>query len=91
MPWKEYLDIATKAQRKLAPELASAAARRPDSASASARRSTALSCRSIRIVPEPAPTAADVPMIICSTVNEQSPAWTDASRSNSRSRKSPRS
>ena len=32
--------------------------------------------------PEAAPTAADVPMIICSTENEQAPAWTDASLMN---------
>ena len=32
--------------------------------------------------PEAAPTAANVPMIICSTENEQAPAWTDASLMN---------
>jgi para-nitrobenzyl esterase len=32
--------------------------------------------------PEAAPTAAEVPMIICSTLNEQSPSWTDASLEN---------
>ena len=32
--------------------------------------------------PEPAPTAAAVPMLICSTFNEQSPSWTDASLEN---------
>jgi para-nitrobenzyl esterase len=30
-------------------------------------------------VPEPAPTAAAVPMMICSVETEQAPAWTDAS------------
>ena len=32
--------------------------------------------------PEPAPTAAAVPMLICSTIDEQSPSWADASLEN---------
>jgi para-nitrobenzyl esterase len=32
--------------------------------------------------PEPAPTAAAVPMLICSTTDEQSPSWADASLEN---------
>ncbi len=32
--------------------------------------------------PEPAPTAASVPMLICSTFDEQSPSWADASLEN---------
>jgi para-nitrobenzyl esterase len=33
-------------------------------------------------VPQAAPTAADVPMLISSVLNEQSPAWTDSSLEN---------
>ena len=50
-----------------------------DCAPASARRLTATILPQHPYAPEPAPTAANVPMIICSTMNEQSPAWTDAS------------
>ncbi len=32
--------------------------------------------------PDASPTAANVPMIICLTENEQAPAWTDASPMN---------
>ena len=69
MPWKQYLRASPrKAQRKLAAGSPAADGRRPGCAPASARRSTARSCRSTRTRRTPAPTAAHVPMIICSTV-----------------------
>ena len=80
MPWKDYYAIATKAQQKLAAETAGAGARA--CGAGSARSWTAASCRSTRTTPSAAPTAAQVPMIICSTFNEQSPSWTDASLEN---------
>ena len=76
MPWQEYYSIATRAQQKLSSESAGAGGGM---------------CRGFSPVvdgnvlpqhpyyPEPAPTAAQVPMIICSTLNEQSPSWTDSS------------
>jgi para-nitrobenzyl esterase len=79
MPWKTYYEIATRAQRKLAAELA--AAKTPVSG---LRAGFSPSVDGTILPqhpysPEAAPTAANVPMIICSTENEQSPAWTDAS------------
>ena len=76
MPWKDYLALATKAQQKLA----GSAAR----AGGGLRRGfnpvvDGACCRSIPYHPEPAPTAAQVPMLICSTFHEQSPSWIDAS------------
>jgi para-nitrobenzyl esterase len=79
MPWKDLVDLATKVQRKLAAETAAA-------------NPTAVGLRlgfgpsvdgsvlpQHPYAPEAAPTAATVPMLICSTFNEQSPAWMDAS------------
>jgi para-nitrobenzyl esterase len=79
MPWKTYYEIATRAQRKLAAELA--AAKTPVSG---LRAGFSPSVDGTILPqhpysPEAAPTAANVPMIICSTENEQAPAWTDAS------------
>jgi para-nitrobenzyl esterase len=79
MPWKTYYEISTRAQRKLAAELA--AAKTPVSG---LRAGFSPSVDGTILPqhpysPEAAPTAANVPMIICSTENEQSPAWTDAS------------
>ena len=77
LPWKEYYDIATRAQRKLNAELTAAG-------TATGFRTSFYPSVDGTIlpqhpyVPEAAPTAAHVPMIICSTKNEQSPAWTDA-------------
>ena len=79
MPWKELYEIATKAQRAAAAE-----------AQAANRNAVGLRLGFGPSVdgyvlpqhpyaPEAAPTAATVPMIICSTFNEQSPAWMDAS------------
>lgn len=79
MPWKEFYEVATKAQRKLQAETQAA-------------NRTAVGMRfgfgpsvdgtvlpQHPYFPEPSATAATVPMLICSTRNEQSPAWMDAS------------
>ncbi|MGE5127611.1 MAG: carboxylesterase/lipase family protein [Betaproteobacteria bacterium] len=75
LPWKEFLAIATKADQKLRQELGGSRGLR----------------RGFNPVvdgavlpqhpfhPEPAPTAAGVPMLISSTFNEQSPSWSDSS------------
>ncbi len=74
LPWKEFLAIASKAQQKLNQEAPGAPGLR----------------RNFNPVvdggvlpqhpfhPEPAPTAAGVPMLISSTFNEQSPSWNDS-------------
>jgi para-nitrobenzyl esterase len=74
MPWKDFYSMATKASQKLNQELAG---------SGSMRRGFSPVVDGTILpqhpyYPEPAPTAAQVPMIICSTFNEQSPSWTDA-------------
>jgi para-nitrobenzyl esterase len=79
MPWKEYYDIATRAQRAFAGDLA-----KRGGASGGLRTGFNPFVDG-KILPQhpyhpsAAPTAADVPMIICSTKNEMAPAWTDAS------------
>jgi len=82
MPWKDYLAIANKAQQTLTAELAKAGA-----APAGMRRGFSPVVDGVVLpqhpyFPEAAPTAADVPMIICSTFNEQSPSSFDASLEN---------
>ena len=82
MPWKQYYEIATKAQRKLAQELAAGG-----SAPGGLRAGFSPSVDGTILpqhpfAPQAAPTAANVPMIICSVENEQAPAWTDASLMN---------
>ena len=74
MSWKDYYAIATKAQQKLSAEMP---------AGGMMGRGFSPFVDGVVLpqhpyVPEAAPTAADVPMIICSTLNEQSPSWTDA-------------
>ena len=81
MPWKEYFAIATKAQQKLTAEMAAAGVTRPARA-ASARVVDGKILPQHPYSPDAAPTAADVPMIICSTLNEQSPSWQDSSLEN---------
>jgi para-nitrobenzyl esterase len=79
MPWRELYEIATRAQRAAA-------------AAAQAANPTAVGLRlgfgpsvdgsvlpQHPYAPEAAPTAATVPMLICSTRNEQSQAWSDPS------------
>ena len=76
LPWKDYQAIATKAQQKLAAESAGPAA-------GLRRGFNPVVDGSVLpqhpYYPEPAPTAAQVPMLICSVLNEQSPSWMDAS------------
>jgi para-nitrobenzyl esterase len=77
LPWKQYYEIATKAQRKLAQEAAAAGTTGLRGGFSPSVDGTILPQHPF--APEPAPTAANVPMIICSVENEQAPAWTDAS------------
>jgi para-nitrobenzyl esterase len=77
MPWKDYYAIATKAQQKLAKETAASGA------GAGLRRGFNPVVDGIVLpqhpyYPEAAPTSAEVPMIICSTLNEQSPSSFDS-------------
>ncbi|MCU0363316.1 MAG: carboxylesterase family protein, partial [Bacteroidales bacterium] len=75
LPWPEYLAIANRAAGKLNEELGPAAA--------GVRRGFSPVVDGVVLpqhpyFPEPAPTADAVPMIICTTFNEQSPSRTDA-------------
>jgi len=79
MPWKTYLAAAAKAQQKLNQELGPAAG--------GLRRGFNPVVDGVILpqdpyYPEPAPTAAAIPMLICSTTDEQSPSWADASLEN---------
>jgi para-nitrobenzyl esterase len=74
LPWHEYINIANRAASKLAQE--------SGPASSGMRRGfnpvvdgTVLPQHPY--YPEASPTAADIPMIICSTMNEQSPSRTN--------------
>ena len=74
MPWKEYLALATKASQKLNQELG---------AGGGLRRGFNPVVDGVILpqdpyYPEPAPTAAAIPLIICSTFDEQSPSWADS-------------
>ena len=75
MPWKDFYAIATRAQRAMA--------RQP--ATGGGRPLGFTPVVDGKILPQhpydpiAAPTAADVPMIISSVQNEQSPSWTDSS------------
>jgi para-nitrobenzyl esterase len=76
MPWKDYLAVATKAQQKLSQELGGGGG--------GLRRGFNPVVDGVILpqdpyYPAPAPTAAAVPMLICSTFHEQSPSWADAS------------
>jgi len=75
MPWKEFYAIATRAQQKLA--------REAGGGSPMGRGFSPVVDGSILpqhpYDPEGAPTAADIPMIISSVQNEQSPSWMDSS------------
>jgi para-nitrobenzyl esterase len=79
LPWKQFYEIATKAQRALQAEM-TAAGRPPSGLRFGFSPSvdgTVLPQHPY--APEAAPTAAAVPMIICSTKNEQSMSWVDPS------------
>jgi para-nitrobenzyl esterase len=82
MPWKAFFELANKAQQKLAAEFAATGG-----APAGMRGGFSPSVDGTFLpqhpyAPEAAPTATGVPMVICSTVNEQAPAWIDASLMN---------
>lgn len=79
MPWLEYINIANRAAAKLAQE--------SEPAERGIRRGFNPVVDGVILpqhpyFPEAAPAAADVPMIICSTMNEISPSRTDASLEN---------
>jgi para-nitrobenzyl esterase len=82
LPWKTYYELATKAQRKLAAELAAQGSRVTGLRAGFSPSVDGHYLPQHPYAPEGAPTAANVPMIICSTENEQSPAWTDSSLMN---------
>ena len=75
MPWKDFYAIATRAQQAKARQAATGAGMQ--------RGFSPVVDGNILpqhpYDPEAAPTAADVPMIISSVENEQSPSWTDSS------------
>jgi len=79
MPWKDYYAIATKAQQKLNAEM-------PPGGGMMRRGFSPFVDGAVLpqhpYVPEAASTAAEVPMIICSTLNEQAPSWTDVTLEN---------
>jgi para-nitrobenzyl esterase len=79
LPWKEYYAIATRAQQTMAKEMAGTATGLRFGFSPHVDGTI---IPQHPYSPEPAPTAADVPMIICSTFNEQSPSAFDASLEN---------
>jgi len=79
MPWKEYYAIATRAQQTLTKEMAGKATGLRFGFSPHVDGTI---IPQHPYAPEPAPTAADVPMLICSTFNEQSPSAFDATLEN---------
>lgn len=78
LPWHQYLAIANRAQQKLSAEMGSGSIMR--------RGFSPVADGTIipqdPYYPEPSPTAANVPMMICSTFNEQAPSWLDPSLEN---------
>jgi para-nitrobenzyl esterase len=76
MPWKDYYAIAARAQQKFSAENAKAGTGLRGGFSPFVD-GTILPQHPYH--PAAAPSAAQVPMIICSTFHEQSPSWTDAS------------
>ncbi|HSW40644.1 MAG TPA: carboxylesterase family protein [Acidobacteriota bacterium] len=79
MPWQNYYALAVRAQQKLSMETAAAGGMMRRGFSPFVDGSI---LPQHPYVPEPAPTAARVPMIICSTLNEMAPSWPDASLEN---------
>ena len=80
LPWKEFYDISTRAQRKLAQEMAGSGASGMRFGFSPSVDGKILPQHPY--VPDAAPTAAGVPMIIHSVLNEMAPAWIDASLMN---------
>jgi len=79
MPWQEYLVLANKANAKLSEDMGPS--------TGGFRRGFSPCADGVYIpqhpyFPEASPEAADVPMIICSTMNEMAPSRTDASLEN---------
>ena len=74
MPWKDFYALATKAQQDLAKEAGPGGLRRGFSPVVDGKI-----LPQHPYDPEGAPTAANVPMIISSVMNEQSPDWFDSS------------
>lgn len=79
MPWPDYINLANKAAAKYAQEAGPA--------TNGARRGFSPVVDGLFLpqhpyFPEPTPEAAEIPMIICSTLNESSPNRTDASLEN---------
>jgi len=75
MPWKDFYAIATRAQQTLAKEAGPGGGLRRGFSPVVDGKILPQHPYS----PEAAPTAADVPMIISSVFNEQSPSWADSS------------
>jgi para-nitrobenzyl esterase len=78
MPWKDYYAAATRAAEKLASELGPGGG---------LRRGFNPVVDGVVLPQHPyhpaaAPAGADVPMLICSTFNEQSPSWAEAELEN---------
>jgi len=78
MPWKAYYEVATRAQRKLAAELAAAGPAASGLRAGFGPSGDGTILPQHPYAPEPSSLAAAIPMIICSTANEQALAWTDA-------------
>lgn len=77
MPWKDYYALATRAAAKLTQESGMTGFRggfRPIVDGSIIPQHP--------YFPNPSPTAADIPMIICSTTDEMSPSWADSSLEN---------
>ena len=74
MPWKDFLAVAGKALEKANAQGGPGGLRRGFNPVVDG-----VVLPQHPYFPEPAPTAAAVPMLICSTFNEQSPSWNDAS------------
>lgn len=74
IPWLEYIGIANRASAKLAEE--------SGPSTGGMRRGFSPVVDGVELpqhpyFPEPSPSASDVPMLICSTLNESSPSRTD--------------
>jgi para-nitrobenzyl esterase len=82
MPWKAFYEIATKAQQALTAELAASGGAPGGMRGGFGPSADGSILPQHPYFPDAAPAAASVPMIICSTLNEQSPAWQDSSLMN---------
>lgn len=78
LSWQDYYAIATSASRKFSAQVRPASGRRGGFSPVV----DGAVLPQHPYYPQPSPTAADVPMIICSTMNERSPSRDDASLEN---------